>query len=149
MTSKGEDRFRRGLYTFVKRTSPFPTFMAFDATSRESCTVRRTRTNTPLQALAMLNDKALLEAAGALSKRMAKEGGANDRSRLVYGFRLITSRKPEETELKVLENLLAKMRNRYRGDQVAAKKVASNPEEAAWTMVGNVLLNLDEAMTKE
>ncbi len=79
--SRGEDRFRRGLYTFVRRSSPHPAMMAFDATSREYCTVRRVRTNTPLQALTTLNDDAAMEAARALAKRMIEDGGAEINAR--------------------------------------------------------------------
>ena len=106
VTSEGEDRYRRGLYTFIRRTSPYPSFMTFDATSREFCTVRRVRTNTPLQALTLLNDEAFFEAARALAARTAREAStASGRSaaqqehgRAAYMFRLCTSRMPTSAE---------------------------------------------------
>lgn len=147
MTDKDTNRYRRGIYTFIKRTAPYPSFMAFDATSRESCTVRRVRTNTPLQALALLNDEAYLDAARALGKRMAA-GAKSDADRLVIGFRLAAGRRPNREESARLEKLLGQMRARFTKDADAAKKVAEDPEAAAWTMVANVLLNLDETITK-
>lgn len=149
MTSAGEDRYRRGLYTFIKRSSPYPSFLAFDATSRESCTVRRIRTNTPLQALALLNDRFSVESANALWKRMEREGGPDDRSKLIHGFRLCTSRRPTATETGLMLKLLDKMKLKYKLVPEEAKKLAGTPTDAAWTMVCNVLLNLDESITKE
>ena len=93
--SKGEDRARRSIYTFIRRSAPYPALLNFDATSREFCTVRRTRTNTPLQALTTLNDPAFFEMAQALAERMLREGGETDRSRVEYGFRLVTARLPK------------------------------------------------------
>jgi hypothetical protein len=148
MESKGEDRYRRGLYTFIKRSSPYPSFLSFDSTSRESCTVRRIRTNTPLQALALLNDQACIEAAKALGKRMTKEGGANNENRLSYGFRLCTGRRPNPPELSRLSQQLTKLTSKNSKDTEASKKIGDTPTEAAWAMVGNVLLNLDETVTK-
>jgi hypothetical protein len=149
MTSKGADKYRRGLYTFAKRTSPYPSFLAFDATSRESCTVRRIRTNTPLQALALLNDEVVMDASKALAERMVKEGGSSDASRLKFGFRLCTGRMPSPSELGLLQGLLAKLSAKYRAMPDAAKKLADSPEQAALVMVANTLLNLDETITKE
>ncbi len=149
MESKGEDRYRRGLYTFTKRTSPYPSFLDFDSTSREFCTVRRIRTNTPLQALAMLNDRAVLEAARALAKRMQSEGGTTQLGRIAYGFRLCTGRYPSKPEAFRLGALFDKLLRDYRNDPKVASKLAGNSEEAAWTMVGNVMLNLGETVTKE
>lgn len=145
MESKGGDRYRRGLYTFVKRSSPYPSSLSFDGTTRESCTVRRIRTNTPLQALAMLNDQAVFDAAKALGERMLKEP-ANQR--IAFGFRLCTGRRPTKAEADRLTALLNKLEARYSKDQAAAKKLAGTPALAAWTMVANVLLNLDETVTK-
>jgi len=146
-TDSDGNRYRRGLYTFIKRTAPYPSFMAFDASSRESCTVRRIRTNTPLQALALLNDEAYLEAARALAVRMKAAGNA-DSERLTHGFRLATGRRPVKAEIARLEALVKQMRTRFALDTVAAGKLAGEPEAAAWTMVANVLLNLDETITK-
>lgn len=145
MDSKGGDRYRRGLYTFWKRTSPYPAFMNFDATSREECTIRRIRTNTPLQALNLLNDEAYLEAAKALAQRTAKMPG----NRLVNAFRLCTCRKPTPAELNRLQTLLKVLEAKYKAEPLEAKKLARTPDDAAWTMVANVLLNLDETITKE
>ncbi len=128
--SQGEDAYRRGIYTFIKRTSPYPNFAAFDAPSREECTVRRSQTNTPLQALAMMNDATVIEAAEALSKRMTREGGADLASRLKYGFRLCTGRRPTAAELNRLLALAKKRKN-------------------SLDLAAMALLNLDETITKE
>lgn len=142
----GSDQYRRGLYTFWKRTSPYPSFMAFDATSRESCTVRRIRTNTPLQALALLNDRAYLETAQALANKMSK-AGKTPKERIEAGFRMCTSRRPQALELDRLLGAYKKLLQRYQKDPGQAKKLGG-PETAALTMIGNVLLNLDETITK-
>jgi hypothetical protein len=134
--STGSDKYRRGIYTFVRRSAPYPEMMNFDATSREFCTVRRTRTTTPLQALTTLNDRAFFEAAQALGRRMVDEGGSEDRARIDYGFRACVSRHPKPAELDRLLSYLADERDKLGPD-------------AAWTMLGNVLLNLDETLTKE
>ena len=144
---EGKEARRRGMYTFWKRTATYPSFMAFDATSRETCTVRRTRTNTPLQALALLNDQGLVDAARALAGRMRKEA-SGDRKQIARGFRICTGRSPKPAEVDRLALLLAKVRTRYAGDPAAAKRLAGTPEDAAFTMVANVLLNLDETITK-
>ncbi len=154
--SRGEDRFRRGLYTFVRRSSPHPAMMAFDATSREYCTVRRVRTNTPLQALTTLNDDAAMEAARALAKRMIEDGGAEINARIIYGFRACVTRTPGKKELERLAALYQQQLNSFSANKNEAERViknqstkASASEFAAWTMVANVLLNLDETLTKE
>lgn len=147
METKNEDRYRRGLYVFTKRTAMYPSFTTFDAGTRETCSVRRIRTNTPLQALALLNDKAYLEAAQALGRKMMQRGSLEQG--LVYGFRATTSRKPSRAELTVLAKAFTNFREKYTKDTVAAKKLGKDEREAAWTMVGNVLLNLDETITKE
>ncbi len=144
--SKDKDRFRRGLYTFWKRTAPYPNFMAFDATTRESCTARRLRTNTPVQALALLNDRAFLETAQGLAARMAaarKEPAA----RIRYGFRLCTARYPSKKEADTLLAAFDSIRSRYASSQATAEKLGGI-DLAAWTMVGSILLNLDETITK-
>jgi Protein of unknown function (DUF1553)/Protein of unknown function (DUF1549)/Planctomycete cytochrome C len=142
--STGEDRYRRSLYTFWRRTAPYPSFMTFDATSREYCTVRRVRTNTPLQALTLLNDPALFEAAGALATRMIASGPAS-RSRSAMAVRLVLSRDARPDELDRLVSMYEEELGRYR----AIGGDAQSAELAAWTLVANVLLNLDEAITKE
>jgi mono/diheme cytochrome c family protein len=150
--SEGEDRYRRGLYTHWRRTAPFAAFAVFDAPSRECCSVRRARTNTPLQALTGMNDPGFFDAARGLGKRMlAREGDA--RARAEYGFRCAVSRRPDAGELDVLIRVYDQERARFLRDPAAAKAVLKSElapaELAAWTMVANVLLNLDETITKE
>jgi hypothetical protein len=154
--STGEDAHRRGLYTFIRRTAPYPTLTVFDAPSREFCTARRVRTNTPLQALTTLNDPAFFEAARALGARALREGGEGDDKRATHAFRLVTARAPEAEELSTLLAYHARERARFEKDGEAACRVLGEPratadaaDRAAWTMVGNVLLNLDETLTKE
>jgi len=147
--SQGEDRYRRGIYIFARRSAPYPTMTNFDAPSREQCTVRRTRTNTPLQALNMLNDQAFWETARAMAGRVAKEGGADARSRIDYGYRLATGRHAKPDELDYLTKYEAEQQEHFAAQPDEAKKVGGSAETAAWTMVANVLLNLDETITKE
>jgi hypothetical protein len=154
--SQGEDRYRRGLYTFIRRTSPYPSLTTFDAPSREFCTVRRVRTNTPLQALTTLNDPAFFDAARALAKRILKDGGADLRARIEHGFRLCVARRLKPEELTRLVMLYGLQVQRFRSDLSSAAAVSKEgsrdtdiAELAAWTMVSNVLLNLDETLTKE
>ena len=156
------DRYRRGLYTFLRRTAPYPTYLMFDATSREVSCTRRARTNTPLQALAAMNDPAFVEAAGGLALRMIEEGGTTDAERLTYGFRLCVARRPAADELAVLVDLLSAERVHYAADAAAALQLdtfarpfvedgtdrAGAVERAPWIVVANALLNLDETVTK-
>jgi hypothetical protein len=157
-TSSGEDRYRRGLYTTWRRSNPYPSMITFDAPSREICTVRRERSNTPLQALVTLNDPVYLEAAQSLARRMAATDGASA-DKLRAGFRLCLVREPQDKELTELLALYTKTRARFETDQEQATALATNPlgplpagadprELAAWTVVGNVLLNLDELLMK-
>ena len=141
----GEDRWRRGMYTLWKRSAPFPAFVAFDATSREVCAVRRIRTNTPLQALALLNDSGMIAAAQALAARMEREGGKDP---VGFGFRLATGRRATASESRRLYALKAQMLRRYLAKPREAAKLGG-PEKAAATLTANVLLNLDETITKE
>ncbi len=152
-TSTGEDRYRRSLYTFWRRTSPYPSFMTFDATSREYCTVRRVRTNTPLQALTLLNDPASFEVARALAGRMRRVAGG-PRERAAEGVRLVLSRDGTADELDRLAKAYDTELQHYRAHPDAAALAAGAPAEdpaevSAWTLVANILLNLDEAVTKE
>jgi hypothetical protein len=148
--STGEDKYRRGLYTFARRSAMYPAMMNFDATSREVCTVRRVRTNTPLQALTTLNDQAFFEAARAFAVRVAKEGGADDDSRIAYAYRLATGRLPKPAESERMLSYLAKEKAYFATRRGEAMQVAGGDAALApWTMLGNVLLNLDEALTKE
>ncbi len=154
-TSSGEDRYRRGLYVTWRRSNPYPSLSTFDATNREVCTIRRARTNTPLQALVTLNDPVYVEAAQALARRMAAEGGPAPADRARLGFRLCLARAPADPELTRLVRLHAEARERFAKDLEAARKLATDPlgplpdggdavDLAAWTVVANVLLNLDE-----
>ena len=158
-TSAGEDKYRRGLYTTWRRSNPYPSMATFDAPNREVCTVRRVRTNTPLQALVSLNDPVYVEAAQALARRIVKEGGATAADRARYGFRLVLTRPPHENELGRLVNLFERSLTRFSQSAEEAAKMATEPlgpadkeanlpELAAWTVVGNVLLNLDETVMK-
>jgi len=154
--SEGEDRYRRGVYVFIRRSAPYPSFLTFDATSRERCTVRRVRTNTPLQALTALNDEAFFEAARALAARVLRTS-SDSSSRATLAFRLVASRTPTPAEVQVIVGSYAKQLDRYRADRAAAAGVIKGfaiegmdtAEQAAWTLVANALLNLDEAVTKQ
>lgn len=155
--NKTDDRYRRSLYTFIRRTSPYPSWTTFDAPTREFCTVRRVRTNTPLQALTTLNDPAFFEAAQAMGREILHDGGADATARATYGFRRCLTRRPTTPELdRILSYYRAEVTH-FQGDLKDAGLVAKDytgpsanlPEAAAWTMVSNVLLNLDEAITKE
>lgn len=157
---QGEALYRRSMYTFWKRTSPPPGMTTFDAPSRENCTVRRPRTNTPLQALALMNDKQYVEASRMLAQRMMLEGGATPEERLTFAYRVITSRKPTADELSVLVPLYQSQLAVYQTDKEGATKLVSYgdskrnetldvSELAAWTMMANLVMNLDEAVTKE
>jgi hypothetical protein len=149
--SEGEDRYRRGLYTFVRRTSPYPSMTVFDAPSREFCTVRRVRTNTPLEALTTLNDPVFFEAAQALARRIIHQAGPAPADRATLAFRLCTGRKPKPNELQeILGSYDKNLETFRRHPELAAKVDGTNDSgAAAWTIVSNSLLNLDETVTKE
>jgi hypothetical protein len=147
------------MYTFWKRTSPPPALTTFDAPSREECTVRRGRTNTPLQALVLMNDDQYVEAARHLASRMIHEGGATPTERIVFAFRLATSRRPTADEIAVFTRLFDEQKAAYANNAEAAERlihVGDSPadttvdarELAAWSIVANVILNLDETITK-
>jgi hypothetical protein len=155
----GEALYRRSLYVFWKRTAPPPIFTTFDAPSRESSCTRRERSNTPLQALLLMNDIPYVECARQLATRMLKEGGSQPPQRLAYGFRLVTGRSPNATELNILRQSLESHLARYRANTEAARQLVQVgewpvdesldvTELAAYTLVANLLLNLDEAVTK-
>jgi hypothetical protein len=151
--SKGPDRYRRGIYTFVRRSAPYPAMVNFDATSREACTIRRTRTNTPLQALTTLNDVAFFEAAQALGNRMLALVGGSERDRIDYGFRLCTGRGAKESEIEHIAEWRKQERAYFESHSDEAKRIAPNvadaAEHATWTMLANVFLNMSETLTKE
>lgn len=157
-TSPGEDKFRRGVYTSWRRSSPYPSMAAFGAPNREVCTVRRGSTNTPLQALVTLNDPVYIEAAQALSRRMESLDGTVA-AKLEHGFRLCLSRPPNKVEAARLLSLYDTTHAKYASDAKLAKEMATNPigpvpegadvvDLAALTVVGNILLNLDETLMK-
>jgi hypothetical protein len=148
ISATGDDRHRRGLYTFWRRTAPYPTFMTLDAASREYCTIRRVRTNTPLQALNLLNDPAFFEAATALAARVQKEA-STPATRIDLAFRLTTARTPTHTERTRLTTLYAQQLEQFQQSPEATKQIADTPESAALTLLCNTLLNLDETLTKE
>jgi mono/diheme cytochrome c family protein len=156
--SPGEDRYRRGVYTEWRRTSPYPSMATFDAPSREVCTLRRSRSNTPLQALVTLNDPVFVEAAQGLARRMC-EAGSSAEARLGRGFEAVLSREPSGAEVEELKGMLAEVRTVFAADPKRAELMAGegkgasaavmNPVElASWTVVANVLLNLDETLMK-
>ncbi|MHB8519550.1 MAG: PSD1 and planctomycete cytochrome C domain-containing protein [Limisphaerales bacterium] len=155
----GEAEYRRSLYTYWKRQSPPPSMLLFDAPSREYCAVRRSRSNTPLQALALLNDPQFVEASRAFGQRIMLEGGKSPKSRAVYGFRLAAARKPAANEVKVILDVFNQELARFRKDKPAAEKYLKigdfkpkanlDPAElAAWTTIASMILNLDETLTK-
>ncbi|MFN8685552.1 MAG: PSD1 and planctomycete cytochrome C domain-containing protein [Acidobacteriota bacterium] len=152
---QGEGLYRRSLYTFWKRTAPPPTMANFDAAGRETCVVRENRTNTPLQALNLMNDVTFLEASRKLAERMMDE-----REGLARGFRMVTSRRPSAAEMVVIERALARYREEYQRDPAAARNLLAHGDSkrnegtdvvelAARTMVASLLLNLDEGITRE
>lgn len=156
---KGEDLYRRSLYTFWKRTVPHPAMLTFDSPDREFCSARRSRTNTPLQTLVLWNETGYLEASRKLGERMLKEGGADDASRTAYAFQLATGRAPTVNETRVLVRSLAKLRADFTARPDDAAKVikvgASVPDStlsavelAAAASVANMILTLDETITK-
>ena len=156
----GDGLYRRTMYTVWKRTAAPPSMLLFDAPSREVCTVKRSRTNTPLQALSLLNEITYVEAARKLAERMLTEGGSTPAERLTRGFQFATSRRPTVNELKVLTDGLTTDLTRLQQDREGATKLITfgdskppanlDPAElAAYTLTANVLLNLDEVVTRE
>ena len=155
-TSQGADRFRRGLYTYLKRTSPYATFTTFDAPSGENCVVRRERSNTPLQALTILNDPVFVEVAQALGRRVIESNASDPTERARMLFRWCLSREPSPDESSDLLQFYQAQLARLQQGQLDAKAIAPAdsapdrlPELAAWTLVGRAILNLDEFVTKE
>jgi hypothetical protein len=157
-TSTGEDRYRRGIYVFWRRTVPYPSMSAFDAPSREVCTLRRVMTSTPLQAFVTMNDPVYVECSQALARRIVKEGGDDTESRAKYAIKLCLGRPSEALQTSRLITLYQEQLEHYRGDASAAKKMAADldgkapdgmkvDELAAWTVCANVMLNLDGVLT--
>ncbi|MBW3599023.1 MAG: PSD1 and planctomycete cytochrome C domain-containing protein [Planctomycetes bacterium] len=156
-TEKDEDRFRRGLYVFWRRSAPYPSFVNFDAPDRAACVVQRPRTNTPLQALTLMNDPAYIEMAAGLATRILTDRPAESLGeRIQYAFRLCVSRAPSDVEAIHLRDVYLRELSRFKADPQAAKTLlaklpsadAPPAEMAAWLMVSNILLNLDETITK-
>jgi mono/diheme cytochrome c family protein len=156
--SHGKDLYRRSVYTFWKRTSPPPSLATFDAPDREVCTVRRARTNTPLQSLVLMNDPTYVEAARKLAERLIA-GGKSPDERIALAFRLVLGRRPKDAEREVLRKLYAEQLEAYRKKREPAGSllaVGESPhaqtvdpvELAAWTVVANTILNLDETVTR-
>jgi Protein of unknown function (DUF1553) len=155
----GEGNYRRSLYTFWKRQSPPPAMLIFDAPSREFCTLRRSRSNTPLQALTLLNDPQFVETSRAFAQRMMLEGGDSFERRAIYGFRLVTSRMPTSAEMSIMRQLFEEQKTAFEADRAGAEqylrvgafraRADMDPAElAAWSTLASMLLNLDEALTK-
>ncbi len=158
-TSEGEDKFRRALYTTWRRSSPYPSMATFDAPNREICSSRRVRTNTPLQALVTLNDPVYVEAAQALARKMISSGGDTAEAKVRYAWREVLIREPNPEEVKRITTLFETLRADFKLDESKAREMATVPigpepkgtpisDLAAWTVVGNVLLNLDELFLK-
>jgi len=158
--SSGKDLYRRSMYTFWKRTVPPPSLATFDAPDREKCSARRSLTNTPLQALVLMNDPTYVEAARALAQRTLTEAGSDSVKRIQFAFRQATGRNPAPAEVQLLNDLLQQERAVYRQNKesaVSLLRVGESPfddklnvsELAAWTTVASSILNLDETITKE
>src|SRR5207249_1571370 len=135
-TSTGPNRYRRGLYTHIWRATPHPALAVFDAADGFSACTRRLRSNTPLQALTLLNDQQYYEFAGALAKRIERDGGATHDAKIDYGFKVCVARSPTPDEARRLTDLLRQLQ------QPVGSEPAGSPQEA-WTIVARVLLNLD------
>jgi mono/diheme cytochrome c family protein len=156
--SHGRDLYRRTMYTFWKRTAPPPTLVAFDAPDRETCVVRRARTNTPLQALILMNDPTYVEASRKLAERILRESGPGLAQRVRYAFQLVLAREPRPMEIDVIAGIYERQRETASQDQHAREllRVGESPvdetldpdELAAWALVASVLLNLDETVTR-
>ena len=158
--SKGEDLYRRTLYTWWKRTSPPPYMMNFDSPNREQCAVFENRTNSPLQALDLMNDVTFLEASRKLAERIMIEGGMTPESRIEYGFKLLLARPPSAKQKQIMLTTQARMAADFHNDPTAANQFlqqgespiarGTDPAElAAWTSIASLMLNMDEAITKQ
>jgi len=158
VVSPGDEKYRRGLYVVLKRGSPYPSFVNFDASARMACVVRRSRSNTPLQALTLLNDPVYVEATKAFARRIVAESPSADLdSRLQQAFRLALARKPQPNEFTVLKSLWETQFEAAKVDPKAANELATGfelpknlpvTEFAAWYAVASAILNLDECITK-
>jgi hypothetical protein len=158
-TSSGEDKYRRGIYTQWRRSNPYPSMSTFDAPNRDTCVVRRARTNTPLQALVTMNDPVYIEAAQGLARRMIEKGGATPANKAAFGFQVCLIRPATEVEIQRLVKLYEEARAKFANETAKATQFATTPlgplpkgmdaaDAAAWTVVANVILNLDEMLMK-
>jgi hypothetical protein len=158
--AKGGDLYRRSLYTYWKRTVPPPYMMNFDSPNREQCAVFENRTNSPLQSLDLMNEVTFVEAARKLAERMMTEGGATAPARIGYGYALVLAREPGNRQAEVLARAFAKFAAEFRADPKAAAaflRAGESPvrpglntaELAAYASVASLILNMDEAITKE
>jgi hypothetical protein len=146
--SKGEDRHRRALYTYWKRTAPYPSIMTFDGSAREVCTARRIRTNTPLQALVMLNDSVYVEAAYQLAARMQKASTKLD-EQIIFGYTKAIGHAPSAEVVKSLEQLYARTSEKMEVKRVNHSEPSKeNRKENAMMLVASAILNLDEFVSK-
>ena len=147
--SKGNDRYRRGLYTFFKRTSPHPNLLTFDCPDSNVACVKRNRSNTPLAALVTLNNITYVESAKAFAQRILKEAPPKDEERIAHGFRLCVARSPQPNETEAFANLLADSRSWYEKHPEDAKAFGGDSETAAWSATVRIMLNMDEFLTRE
>jgi hypothetical protein len=160
-TEHGAGRYRRAMYTFRYRSVPYPALQTFDTPAGDAPCTRRVRSNTPLQALTMLNEPLFFACARGLAEAALAEGGASDRSRLEYTFRRCLTRAPEDSEIATLETFLRKQRQRIAAGELAPESIVNTAEPtdwpgsrdlaelAAWTLTARVLLNLDETITRQ
>jgi hypothetical protein len=158
-TGIGEDLYRRGLYTFWQRTFLHPSLLAFDASTREECSCTRTVSNTPMQALTLMNDPIFVEASRVFGEKIVREGGKTFEQKLAYAYERALSRKPEAKETTLLRKLFQEERARYVADRASALRAISEgdwpvardlepADVAAWTMVARAILNLHETITR-
>ncbi len=159
VADKGRRLFRRSMYTYWKRSAPAPSMIIFDAPSREKCVVKRQRTNTPLQALVTLNDPQFIEASRHLAARILREGGDTDADKLEFAWKLVTARAPSMSKIQTLKDLLDDQLKLFKSEPVKAKQhlevgdterdaSLDQTQHAAWTVIANLLLNMDEALTR-
>jgi hypothetical protein len=142
----GPDRYRRSVYTYWKRTSPYPSMITFDAPARDICVPQRISTNTPLQALVTLNDPVFLECSQQFAKLMAAEAGSSLAAQISHGYMLATQQQASEATIKTLTDLYDQLVADYQTEDYS--KLATKPEEAAMVVIANALLNIDSAITK-
>ena len=158
-TSAGEDKYRRGIYTQWRRSNPYPSMSTFDAPNRDTCVVRRARTNTPLQALVTMNDPVYIEAAQTLARRAIENGGKTSAEKAAFAFRACLVRPPTDAEVARLVKLYDDAKAKFAADAAKAMQFATDPlgplpkgvdaaDAAAWTVVCNVIMNLDEMLMK-